>query len=490
MSPKAQLACGSRLARLLFLGALGSLVVLTAVGPVTSAFAQTPPAQSSSAITTAADKSTEKNDKSTENKPTEKKGVIDLLGKEYTFGLLALMIGLMGGVYYIFMDLGRRLQESGYLGPLAREAIANAEIARLERGLQDKLARGDLRPAREPNSDDFKRRYQIPLGESGPKLTPGVMLEFAGGTGTAPPGLGRSGSGIGWDSEQPYSQRQLDGWSAARLEKEKKDVEAEQETVIQELGKLKGEGRQDIKDEEEKVKTAESKLKQLGDEISKRFVLGYRQEQFETYQTMRSSAIEEEKKRVKDVLGMLDTSTFSGSWVFLLEFTTIVFIVYAVLSLGVLGVLDSQPIAAILAAVAGYVLGKSTTLRNAAGEEIRRGAEQPTALFDLLAKQEEARSSRDAEKDKLQHEADKAKLQQKIDELQRKIAQTTVAVPDLAKLSPADAEKTVREKGLLAEKTEVENSKDPGKVFQQQPPAGAEVLKGSTVQIFIAKKPA
>ena len=125
---------------------------------------------------------------------------------------------------------------------------------------------------------------------------------------------------------------------------------------------------------------------------------------------------------------MLDTSTFSGSWIFLLEFTTIVFIVYAVLSLGVLSVLDFQPIAAILAAVAGYVLGKSTTLRSGTGEEIRRGAEEPKAVLDLLAKQEEARSSRDAERTRQQQDAEKTKLQQQVEDLQQKLSQTKVAV--------------------------------------------------------------
>src|SRR5262249_42566060 len=150
----------------------------------------------------------------------------------------------------------------------------------------------------------------------------------------------------------------------------------------------------------------EDAIEILKREVARRFLLGFRKEQLRTFHQKRKEIIEGEQEYVTKILSRLDTSTFSGSWIFLLEFTTIVFIVYAVLSLGILGVLDSQPIAAILAAVAGYVLGKSTTLRSAAGEEIRRGAEEPKALLDLLAKQDEARSSRDAEKTRLQQDAE------------------------------------------------------------------------------------
>jgi len=82
----------------------------------------------------------------------QKKSVIEALGKEYTLILLLFMIFLMGGVYWLFMNLGRRLQESGYLGPLARDAIANVEIARSEKGLRDELARGDILPTHEPTT--------------------------------------------------------------------------------------------------------------------------------------------------------------------------------------------------------------------------------------------------------------------------------------------------------------------------------------------------
>ena len=89
---------------------------------------------------------------------------MELLGREYTFILLVAMTILMGLVYWFFMNLGRRLQETGYLGPLASDAIANAEIARREKRLREDLARGDITAAHEPTSDEFKKLYDIPLG--------------------------------------------------------------------------------------------------------------------------------------------------------------------------------------------------------------------------------------------------------------------------------------------------------------------------------------
>jgi hypothetical protein len=51
---------------------------------------------------------------------------------------------------------------------------------------------------------------------------------------------------------------------------------------------------------------------------------------------------------------------------FVLEFTAVVVIIFAAVILGVLGVLDSNQIGTLLAAIAGYVLGKGTSRSQAA----------------------------------------------------------------------------------------------------------------------------
>jgi TIR domain/PASTA domain len=88
----------------------------------------------------------------------------------------------------------------------------------------------------------------------------------------------------------------------------------------------------------------------------------------------------------------------------------------------------------------------------------------------------------------IEFDLDGTKIQQQINELQQKLAQISVVVPELAQLPFADAEKAIRGMGLVPEKIEVENSASPGKVFQQDPQAGVAVPRGITVHIFIAKK--
>jgi hypothetical protein len=53
---------------------------------------------------------------------------------------------------------------------------------------------------------------------------------------------------------------------------------------------------------------------------------------------------------------------------FVLEFTTIVVLIFAAIALGILGILETQQIGTLLAAIAGYVLGRaSTRTRGASG---------------------------------------------------------------------------------------------------------------------------
>jgi hypothetical protein len=71
---------------------------------------------------------------------------------------------------------------------------------------------------------------------------------------------------------------------------------------------------------------------------------------------------------------------------FVLEFTTIVVIIFAATALGILGILDTQQIGTLLAAIAGYVLGRATTRsRSGAGE--KAGAEEekrtPVSTSDI-----------------------------------------------------------------------------------------------------------
>lgn len=54
----------------------------------------------------------------------------------------------------------------------------------------------------------------------------------------------------------------------------------------------------------------------------------------------------------------MDVSVLGGGFAFLLEFSTIIVIIFTLLILGILGSLEGKEIATILASIAGYVLGK------------------------------------------------------------------------------------------------------------------------------------
>jgi hypothetical protein len=57
----------------------------------------------------------------------------------------------------------------------------------------------------------------------------------------------------------------------------------------------------------------------------------------------------------------VDISIFRGRGpAFILEFTALVVIIFSAVILGILGILDSNQIGTLLAAIAGYVLGRST----------------------------------------------------------------------------------------------------------------------------------
>jgi len=67
------------------------------------------------------------------------------------------------------------------------------------------------------------------------------------------------------------------------------------------------------------------------------------------------------KKRAESfVPKSMDISLLGGGWAFLLEFSTVIVIIFTLLILGIAGVVSGKDITTILASVAGYVLGRAT----------------------------------------------------------------------------------------------------------------------------------
>lgn len=66
-------------------------------------------------------------------------------------------------------------------------------------------------------------------------------------------------------------------------------------------------------------------------------------------------------RRARDkVPTSFDISLLGGGYAFLLEFSTVIVIIFTLLILGVLKLMEGREISTILAAIAGYVLGKAT----------------------------------------------------------------------------------------------------------------------------------
>lgn len=112
--------------------------------------------------------------------------------------------------------------------------------------------------------------------------------------------------------------------------------------------------------------TDQQKAERLAREESERKKLAefkkWESEERTRYEALRQAAeVDATKRAEKKVPSSIDISLLGGGFAFLLEFSTVIVIIFTLLILGILKTLDGQEIATILAAIAGYVLGKATS---------------------------------------------------------------------------------------------------------------------------------
>lgn len=387
----------------------------------------------------------------------ETPGILDKLGPRSAVAVVIVMVGLVAWVFWLFIQFGRRLYERGYLGPLTSDALARAEIARQEDALREDLRTGKFATDVDVSTEDFRKRYNIPLNVTPPDLIPGVEIDETGRilrrVGESEPG---TGTGTGWGDSPDKDYRNLDS-----------------KKLLEELEQA----REASKPEGSNAKSAYF----IQQEINRRFTEGYRQAQLDAYRQERRTVRDQAREHALTLIPGIDVSAFGGGWIFVLEFTTIIFIIFATLALGFVGVLGAEQIGTILAAIAGYVLGKSTTIRGAAGQEILRGSGEPKALMEAVTKQTEIKAL---------YNEEKLKLQRQVEDLQGQLAKSKTIVPGMSGLAEEEATRQVKERGLIADIKHVSNSAaEAGKVFDQSPAASTEVEKGTTVVLFIAQPP-
>jgi hypothetical protein len=424
--------------------------------------------------------------------------ILDKLGPQTSVGLIIVLIALVAWVFWLFIDFGRRLQNRGYLGPLTRDALARAEVTRQVGNLQEMLSSGQLAAEFEVDSEAFRKKYDIPEEAKAPPLISGVPVDSFGfpmkfdsidrmldkWRHILPTGMGEWGEYSSYDFD-PYADEADEEVSPTWRKREQRI----RELINQFMSKVEDFDRQNLwKERTEAGKDGEPpqayKSLIIEYEIDKRFVEGFVEEQVDIFERQRANLRAEAGGWAEALVTKMDVSAFGGGWIFVLEFTTIIFIVFAALTLGFVGVLEADQIGTILAAIAGYVLGKSTTIRGPGGEEIQREVQveaiQP--VMDTVTKQTEMRFKYDEEK---------LQLQRRVEDLEIQLAKVKIPVPKVIGLVVEEAEDKVKEKGLVPEREPVVNPDiEEKKVFYQSPGPNTEVEKGSTVVLFVAMKPA
>jgi hypothetical protein len=120
---------------------------------------------------------------------------------------------------------------------------------------------------------------------------------------------------------------------------------------------------------EETPEQRETRRKQLGE--CRQWEGEERERYAAELQRVEKEALRRAERRIPK---SMDISMLGGGWSFLLEFSTVIVIIFTLLALGVSGAIPGKDISTILAAVAGYVLGKATSATSSSGRDGGEGA--------------------------------------------------------------------------------------------------------------------
>jgi hypothetical protein len=239
--------------------------------------------------------------------------------------LVALLLGLLALLFWFLLKWSHRLDQASYLGRVYRESIEDFEYKRLATVPIEKLQKGEFHLEIERDTEwlaSHKRPSPppgyVPYSDPWNRRPGSASLPGLGGLGS-PPGLRRASGPGGPDARiQP---------TAAESEEAEKFASAVEDYVIR-----KSSWDQDVENE------ARARYQR---------------------------ALGATRKRAEERAGYatdVDLSVLRGRGAeFVLEFTTVVVIIFAAIVLGVLDILGTEQIGTLLAAIAGYVLGRATT---------------------------------------------------------------------------------------------------------------------------------
>ena len=217
------------------------------------------------------------------------------------------IVACMACIYIVFI-FARRAQNSAYLRQSFMDLEYKKELDGLLRDLEDKARLGPL-DYDFPPPDHYGRTKKL-WDEGGYRL---YDIDWVG-----------TGGWRGTGGTDPYSIVDVKQPSAdMKKEADKADIE-----------------RKNIFDEFRKWEAAETKR----------------------MAELRKEAEEKARNRADlQVPKTIDIVLLGGGFSFILEFSTVIVIIFAVLILGIINVMQGREISTILAAIAGYVLGKSNS---------------------------------------------------------------------------------------------------------------------------------
>lgn len=258
--------------------------------------------------------------------------------------IAGLMIVVLGSLFVWQILWSHKLEQTSYLGQLFHDSMLEFEHSRLTAHFRDDWDKGIYLqdavmntppPKLEPDLAELDRTYGYgDLRWERERIMKQMLGMAKEGYRTPPLGLGLL------DNRRPTGSTPVPKSNVASADNQE-PAETQKE---------------DPKETEYK-KRAQAFLDQLKDWEEQ-----IRKVAYQKYEDDLKEAKEVAKANTETVINRTETSALRGQGPkFILEFTALIVIIFLAVILGVLGRLDSQQIGTLLAAIAGYVLGKATT---------------------------------------------------------------------------------------------------------------------------------
>ena len=253
-------------------------------------------------------------------------------------GLVLLMIVLLGLLFILLMNWMRRREMSGYHGDVYKESIEKFELRQLLTPYEDDWnnkkyhKRAVTKIDLPKESEELKKlAINLRLYDEIDRVKRNIR-DF-----TLPYRI------LG-DSPPPLRYWKKDPWDESDLDKssdsEKTSGKSTKEQMKRDFDVLFSQYKADVEEWTDKVGTAA----------------------YEIYEKDIEKAKRKAEHRANRLIDDMDLSALRGRGAeFVLEFTAVVVIIFAAVILGILEILGEQQIGTLLAAIAGYVLGKATT---------------------------------------------------------------------------------------------------------------------------------